>query len=39
MMGENQEAACRLENTVFQATGHKRKKGANHKWLGPYYYW
>lgn len=23
MKGENQEAACRLENTIFQATGHK----------------
>jgi integrase len=23
MKGENQEAACRLENTIFEGTGHK----------------
>jgi hypothetical protein len=31
MKGEKQEAACRLENTIFQATGHnlvtKEEKG------------
>jgi hypothetical protein len=29
----NQEAVCLLENTIFQATGHKRKKGAGREWL------
>ncbi len=31
MKGENQEAACRLENSIFQGTGHNlvtKEKGA-----------
>ena len=34
----NQEAACRLESTIFQSTGHNmvtNRKGADRKWLTP----
>jgi len=39
MKDQNQEAVCRLENTIFEATGHNlvtnQKKGINRKWLTP----
>ena len=31
MKKENQEAVCRLENTIFSSNGSKSKIGINHK--------